>query len=67
MSQDHGGRVSGFEIAGLDLTAERRAAIATAYRDVETALAVLRRLDLTDVPPMIIFDPMLPYRPGGKS
>ncbi|MDQ2742705.1 MAG: hypothetical protein M3Z66_10500 [Chloroflexota bacterium] len=44
-------------VAGLDIPAEDFDALGTALRDQLAAMAMLEALDLTDVTPIVTFDP----------
>lgn len=46
------------EALGLDLPAERRAAVLAAFQSVAEEIAKLRALDLTDVHPAVVFSPL---------
>jgi hypothetical protein len=48
------------DIIGLDLPAERRAALMTAFAPIAAEIRKLRGLDLTDVHPAVVFTPPLP-------
>lgn len=53
------------DILGIELTPERLGENLAAFRDILLEIEKLRRLDLTDVHPAIIFEPTAPYRRGG--
>jgi hypothetical protein len=50
------------DILGLDLPPDRLQHDLKVFRDISEAIRKLRTLDLTDVHPVVIYDPMLPYR-----
>jgi len=54
------------EIIGLDLPDAELAEELVAFADIAAAIRRLRMLDLTDIHPVVIYDPTLPYR-GSKS
>jgi hypothetical protein len=55
------------DILGIAFTPERVGENLAAFHDILLEIAKLRRLDLTDVHPAIIFEPTAPYRrQGGK-
>lgn len=53
------------DIIGLDLPDARLDEELAAFADIAAAIRKLRALDLTEVHPVVIFDPTLPYRSGG--
>jgi hypothetical protein len=53
------------DILGIDFTPERLGENLAAFRDILVEIEKLRRLDLTDVHPAIIFEPTAPYRREG--
>ena len=52
------------EIIGLDVPDARLEEDLAAFADIAAAIRKLRALDLTEVHPVVIYDPMLPYRSG---
>jgi len=50
------------EVVGLDLSDEALAHELAAFADIAAAIRRLRALDLTEVHPVVIYDPTLPYR-----
>lgn len=52
------------EILGVDLPPERLQHDLAAFAAIAEAIRRLRSLDLTEVPPAVVCDPMLPYREG---
>lgn len=48
------------EALGLDLPAERRAAVLAEFKPVAEEIAKLRSLDLTDTHPAVVFEPAPP-------
>jgi hypothetical protein len=52
------------EVIGLDLPDEELAHELAAFADIAAAIRRLRALDLTEVHPVVIYDPTLPYRSG---
>lgn len=54
------------DVLGVDVAPERLHENLGAYRDILAEIVKLRSLDLTDVPPAVIFDPTAPYRLKGK-
>ena len=53
------------DILGIDFTPERLEENLAAFDDIRREIEKLRRLDLTDVHPAIVFEPTAPYRKGG--
>lgn len=53
------------DIIGLDLPDARLDEEFAAFADIAAAIRKLRALDLTEVHPVVIYDPTLPYRSGG--
>lgn len=53
------------KVLGIDLPDEELRALLAAYEDIGREIGKLRGLDLTDVHPAVIFDPLLPYREDG--
>jgi hypothetical protein len=49
---------------GIELDAERRAAVLAAFQPIAQEIAKLRSLDLTDVHPAIVFSPLSADRQG---
>jgi hypothetical protein len=47
-----------FGLIGFDLPAERHAAVLAAFKPIAEEIAKLRRLDLTDVHPAVVFSPL---------
>jgi hypothetical protein len=47
---------------GIELEAERRAAVLDAFQPIAREIAKLRSLDLTDVHPAIVFSPLAASR-----
>lgn len=47
---------------GLELPDERLEEEFAAFADIAAAIRKLRTLDLTEVHPVVVFDPTLPYR-----
>ena len=54
------------DVLGVEQSPERLAALAAAYGEALVAIKALRELDLTEVHPAVIFDPMVPYRGEGE-
>lgn len=54
------------DVLGIDVASERLQQNLAAYRDILAEIAKLRSLDLTDVPPAIVFEPTAPYRLKAK-
>lgn len=54
------------DVLGVDVAPERLSENLAAYRDILAEIMKLRSLDLTDVPPAIIFEPTAPYRLKAK-
>jgi hypothetical protein len=54
------------EAIGLNLAPERRAVVISAFRPIAAEIAKLRSLDLTTVPPAVVFSP-LPGRPDAPK
>ena len=52
------------DILGVDWTPERLQENVAAFADIRREIEKLRRLDLTDVHPAIVFEPTAPYRKG---
>jgi hypothetical protein len=50
------------DIIGLDLPDAELARELEAFADIAAAIRRLRALDLTEVHPVVIYDPTLPYR-----
>ncbi|HUC18473.1 MAG TPA: hypothetical protein VMA37_12400 [Acetobacteraceae bacterium] len=50
------------EIIGLDLPDAELAEEVAAFADIAEAIRRLRMLDLTEIHPVVIYDPLLPYR-----
>ena len=48
------------DILGLDLPADRRAELLALFEPIAAEIAKLRKLDLTDVHPAVVFDPRAP-------
>jgi hypothetical protein len=48
------------DVIGLDLNETERAALLQSYRTIATEIAKLRSLDLTDIHPAVVFDPVAP-------
>ncbi len=46
------------DVIGLDLDETERAALLDAYRTIAGEIAKLRSLDLSDVHPAVVFNPM---------
>ncbi len=46
------------EVIGLDLDETEREALLTLYRTIGLEIAKLRSLDLTDIHPAVVFDPL---------
>jgi hypothetical protein len=46
------------EIIGLDLTESEGAVVLAQYRAIAAEIAKLRALDLTDIHPAVVFDPL---------
>jgi hypothetical protein len=46
------------DVIGLDLVETERAALLDAYRTIAVEIAKLRSLDLTDIHPAVVFNPM---------
>ncbi len=46
------------EIIGLDVTEAQGAVLLAQYRTIAAEIAKLRALDLTDVHPAVVFDPL---------
>ena len=56
-----------FDVLGVTFTHERLGENLAAFHDILREIEKLRRLDLTDVHPAVIFEPTAPYRrEGGK-
>ena len=56
-----------FDVLGVTFTPERLGENLAAFHDILREIEKLRRLDLTDVHPAVIFEPTAPYRrEGGK-
>jgi hypothetical protein len=55
------------DILGVDLTPQRLQENLTAFDDIRREIEKLRRLDLTDVHPAIVFEPTAPYRRGSSK
>jgi hypothetical protein len=47
-----------WELIGLDLDPAEREALLVAYRTIAAEIAKLRSLDLTDIHPAVVFDPL---------
>jgi hypothetical protein len=50
------------ELLGIGPESERFDENLAAYRSILREIAKLRELDLSDVHPVVVFDPSLPYR-----
>jgi hypothetical protein len=50
------------DVLGLDLSEERLTQLLAAFDDISREIKKLRSLDLTNVHPAVIFDPLLGYR-----
>jgi hypothetical protein len=50
------------DLLGIGPEAERLGENLTAYRSILDEIRKLRTLDLTDIHPCVVFDPLLPYR-----
>ena len=50
------------DVVGLDLPDEELENELAAFGDIAAAIRKLRALDLTEVHPVVIYDPTLPYR-----
>lgn len=50
------------DILGSELSEERLSENLAAFEDILEAIRMLRTLDLTDVYPAVVYDPLLPYR-----
>jgi hypothetical protein len=48
------------DVIGLALNETERAALLESYRTIATEIAKLRSLDLTDIHPAVVFDPVGP-------
>ncbi len=46
------------DVIGLDLDETERAALLDAYRTIAAEIVKLRSLDLTDIHPAVVFDPV---------
>jgi hypothetical protein len=56
-----------FDLLGVQFTPERLGENLAAFHDILREIEKLRKLDLTDVHPAVIFEPTAPYRrAGGK-
>jgi hypothetical protein len=55
------------QICGLSLTPERLNEVLNAYMDILVEIRKLRDLELTDVHPPILFDPLAVYRQEDQS
>ena len=55
------------ELLGLKLTPERLSEVLAAYRKILGDIRRLRELDLTDVHPAVVFEPLAPYRRSGTT
>lgn len=51
-------------ILGLDVPDEKLVEEIGAFADIAAAIRKLRMLDLTEIHPVVIYDPTLPYRPA---
>ncbi|WLA79495.1 hypothetical protein [Bradyrhizobium elkanii] len=49
---------------GIELDAERRAAVLAAFQPIAQEIAKLRSLDLTDIHPAVVFSPLPADRQG---
>jgi hypothetical protein len=47
---------------GIDQPDDELRALLAAYEDIRHAIEKLRGLDLTEMHPAVVFDPLLPYR-----
>ena len=52
------------DILGIDLAPERLHENLAAYRSILTEIQKLRELDLTDIHPVVIFEPTAVWRKG---
>jgi hypothetical protein len=50
------------DVLGLDLSEERLIQLLAAFDDISREIKKFRSLDLTNVHPAVIFDPLLGYR-----
>jgi hypothetical protein len=50
------------ELLGIGPDGDRLVENLAAYRGILDEIVKLRMLDLTDIHPAVVFDPMLPYR-----
>ena len=50
------------DVLGVDVDAARLAENLEAYRAILAEIQKLRSLDLTDVHPAVVYDPLIPYR-----
>ena len=48
------------DVIGLDLDETERAALLEVYRSIAAEIAKLRSLDLTDIHPAVVFNPVEP-------
>ncbi len=55
------------DLLDVQVTAERLSENLEAYKEILQEIRKLRNLDLTDVHPCIIFEPMTPYRQTDKE
>ncbi len=46
------------DIVGVDLSEAEQAALLAAYRTIAAEIAKLRTLDLADIHPAVVFDPL---------
>ena len=60
--QPSGGMDALRDIAGLDLLPEQLAAELEVFRVISEEIRKLRSLDLTDVHPALVYDPLLGHR-----
>ena len=51
------------DVIGLDLDEPEREALLALYRTIAVEIAKLRALDLTDIHPAVVFDPLEGWTP----
>ena len=55
------------DVLGIDLSSERRAEILRSYTSILDAVKRLRKLDLTETHPAVVFDPTVGWKEEGTS
>jgi len=54
------------DILGIELTEEQLRRNLESFADILDAIRKLRSLNLTELHPAIVYDPLLPYRSDGQ-